>query len=269
MLTSDVLGTNVSAGGEKKYVNVNQGNLNPLAEPFVPSFLKNSVANDIAIKNQTMDPCDYSINSEEHTIPVPFNIATPDISFNTTNTHMEPSSGELDPLANPFIPMLVDLTLDTSSDASTSSLSSIGDISELEPLSIISELKKKNSERPVIAHLNINSLSSKFEPLTSLIQDNIDLLIVTESKLDETFPQGQFHIDGFSKPIRLDRNRHGGGIIIFIRNGLTCNELKPRTLYPDLECTLLELRIRQCKWLIVAGYNPEKKGYRLFPQKNK
>ena len=45
---------------------------------------------------------------------------------------------------------------------------------------------------------------------------------------------------------------------MFTREGLTCKELKPRRLYPDLECTLLELRIRQCKWLVVMGYNPHK-----------
>ena len=27
--------------------------------------------------------------------------------------------------------------------------------------------------------------------------------------------------DGFARPIRLDRNRSGGGVIIFIRDGLT------------------------------------------------
>ena len=92
----------------------------------------------------------------------------------------------------------------------------------------------------------------------SLIKETIDLLLVTESKLDDTFPADQFQIEGFLRPIRLDRNRNGGGLIIFAREGLTCRELKPRKLYPDLECTFLELRIRDCKWLVVMGYDPHK-----------
>ena len=91
-----------------------------------------------------------------------------------------------------------------------------------------------------------------------VIKDTIDFLVVTESKLDDTYPPDQFQIEGFSKPIRLDRNRNGGGLIIFVRDGLPCKELKPRKLYPDLECTFFELRIRQCKWLVVTGYNPHK-----------
>ena len=38
----------------------------------------------------------------------------------------------------------------------------------------------------------------------------------TETKLDDVFPLSVFHIDHFSTPYRLDRNRNGGGIIIYI-----------------------------------------------------
>ena len=136
-----------------------------------------------------------------------------------------------------------------------------------DPYAILSNLKEKNSERPVIAHLNINSISSKFEPLVDMVQENVDFLVVTESKLDDTFPLGQFQIEGFSRPIRLDRTRNGGGIIIFARDDLTCNELKPWVLYPELECTFLELRIRQTKWLLVIGYNPQKEKTGKFLEK--
>ena len=55
-----------------------------------------------------------------------------------------------------------------------------------------------------------------------------------------------------------------GGVIIFIRDDLTCHELTPRVLYPELECTFLEMRIRQSKWLVVAGYNPHKENTTKF-----
>ena len=99
----------------------------------------------------------------------------------------------------------------------------------------------------------------------------IDFLLITESKLDDTFPMGQFRIEGFSRPIRLDRNRNGGGLILFTRDDLTCRELKPRVLYPELECTFLEVRIRHNKWLVLVGYNPQKEniGYFLSKISNK
>ena len=40
--------------------------------------------------------------------------------------------------------------------------------------------------------------------------------MISETKLDESFPSNQFLIDGFSAPFRLDRNDEGGGVIIYI-----------------------------------------------------
>ena len=55
----------------------------------------------------------------------------------------------------------------------------------------------KNVNKPMIAHLNINSLRSKFEFLISLSEDKIDVLMISETKLYESFPTNQFMINGF------------------------------------------------------------------------
>ena len=53
-----------------------------------------------------------------------------------------------------------------------------------------------------------------------LVKDNIDILMLLETKLDSSFSHAQFIIKGYSKPYRLDRGRNGGGLILFIREGL-------------------------------------------------
>ena len=141
-----------------------------------------------------------------------------------------------------FFPLLPNLDISATSCGEVSVMSD-----DENPHYILKKLKEKNSERPIIAHLNINSISSKFEPLISMIKDSIDFLLVTESKLDDTFPKGQFQIEGYARPLRLDRTRNGGGLIVFVRDDLTCKELKPRVLYPEIECTFLEVRVRQSK----------------------
>ena len=67
----------------------------------------------------------------------------------------------------------------------------------------------------IIAHLNINSLRNKFEILVDQIKGKVDLLMVSETQLDESFPQGQFKISGFGRPFRHDSNSKGGGIMLF------------------------------------------------------
>ena len=44
--------------------------------------------------------------------------------------------------------------------------------------------------------------------------------MISESKLDDSFTEGQFLIEGFGKPFRLDRNKNGGGIMLFVRSNI-------------------------------------------------
>ena len=64
--------------------------------------------------------------------------------------------------------------------------------------------------------VSINSLRNKFETLASLVTSDIDILIISETKINESFQTSQFLIDGFSTPCRRNRNAHGGGILEII-----------------------------------------------------
>ena len=69
-----------------------------------------------------------------------------------------------------------------------------------------------------------------FESLVPLVKDKIDILMISETKLDDTFPFSQFTIEGYSQQFRLDRNCHGGGIIIYVRGHLTCKKINSYSL---------------------------------------
>ena len=81
-------------------------------------------------------------------------------------------------------------------------------------------LRLKNVNKLIIAHLDINSLRNKFEFLISLMKGNIDILMISETKLDQSFPVNHFMINGFSAPFRLDRNDKVGVIILYIREDI-------------------------------------------------
>ena len=129
---------------------------------------------------------------------------------------------------------------------------------------ILSNLRKKYIGRLIIGHLNINSLRNKFEELKFLTQGRMDILMISETKLDESFPTNQFLIEGFSAPFRFDRNSEGGGIIIYIRNDIPCKELNNHNLPKDIEGIFIELYLRKNKWLLFGGYNPNKESISNF-----
>lgn len=77
---------------------------------------------------------------------------------------------------------------------------------------VMKEIRKSNFRKLIVAHLNINSLRNKFEALKEIVKGNVDILMISETKLDESFPEGQFLIEGFTIPFRLDRNKNGGAL---------------------------------------------------------
>ena len=81
-------------------------------------------------------------------------------------------------------------------------------------------LKKRNPDKLIFGNLNINSLSSKFDQMKVLLQGKVDILVLTESKLDDTFPLNHFIMEGYSPPYRFDRNRNGGGVIVYLQFSL-------------------------------------------------
>ena len=82
----------------------------------------------------------------------------------------------------------------------------IGDASEEDPFCLLKKLMLKNSHQVVIGQININSIRNKFELFKKLVKGILDIVVVTESKLDESFPQQQFLMEGYNLPFRADRN---------------------------------------------------------------
>ena len=80
----------------------------------------------------------------------------------------------------------------------------------------LNEIRKKNSNRIITAHLNINSIRNKFEMLKEVVGTKIDILLISETKLDDTFPLNQFVLEVFTPPYKLDKAKHGGGLMLFV-----------------------------------------------------
>ena len=91
-------------------------------------------------------------------------------------------------------------------------------------------IRLRNVNNIIIAQININSIRNKFDLLSHYVCGNIDILIITETKLDKSFPSGQFLLHGYSEPFRLDRNQFGGDLLVFIREDIPCSILNIKQL---------------------------------------
>ena len=104
-------------------------------------------------------------------------------------------------------------------------------------------------------HLNINSIVPKIEQLRSLIiNSNIPVVGITETKLDNTVNNEEVEIDVYNL-IRSDRNREGGGIACYIKTIISFNY--HRSLSENFENILIDILLPKSK-LVTLGiiYRP-------------
>ena len=126
----------------------------------------------------------------------------------------------------------------------------------------IQQQRVDNAKSIIVGHLNINSIRNKFIFAESIVKA-FDLFLVSESKLDSTFPMNQFHIFGF-KVFRLDHNRFGGGLILYINENIPCRPLNDHPTFPNLELIAIEIHQNKRRWLFIGMYKPPSQSDREF-----
>ena len=57
----------------------------------------------------------------------------------------------------------------------------------------LENIRCKNINRLLFTQLNMNSLRNKFESLQHITNKNVDVLLISETKIDSSFPSVQFH----------------------------------------------------------------------------
>ena len=90
------------------------------------------------------------------------------------------------------------------------------------------ELRNKYPNSPIISYLNISSFRNNitdFRKITS--KAPLGIGCIDETKLDESFPDFQFHMENYQfPPFRRDRNSKGGGKLVFVKNSLVAKRVK-------------------------------------------
>ena len=65
-------------------------------------------------------------------------------------------------------------------------------------------------------------------------------------------------------PYRKDRNRNGGGVMIFVKEDLPSKLLSKHTFHADIEALIVEINLRKAKFLLVGGYRPSSQSHNYF-----
>ena len=117
----------------------------------------------------------------------------------------------------------------------------------------------------MIAYLNINSIRNKIDFLREICKKApFDILCVDETKIDSSFPDAQFHIEGYQyPPFRRDRDENGGGKIVYIKEGIITKRIS-NLEGKSSETICLEITFSKKKWCVVFAYRPPIKNKETF-----
>ena len=85
-----------------------------------------------------------------------------------------------------------------------------------------------------------------------------DYLVLSKTKLEDSFPSAKFSIPDYVIRAGRDRHKNGGGLIEFVKEGLICKRLKNFESNTS-QCICSEITISKRKWLCFSIYKPHSK----------
>eukprot|EP00795_Rhopilema_esculentum_P004074 gene4075-20254_t len=121
------------------------------------------------------------------------------------------------------------------------------------------ELRNKDNRNVLICHQNINSIQNKIEDLKELNKSlSAQILFITETKIDNTYPDEQFKIEGY-RIFREDRKKGGGGIMAYVTEQVISKKLKtPKKCYEKFEVLACSIELPGVKLIVLCLYRPPK-----------
>ena len=126
---------------------------------------------------------------------------------------------------------------------------------------LLSYLKSKGFR---IGHLNVQGLGNKFDEIKLLLNSNhtqIQILGLSETKLNNIHPSTFFEVNCYQKPFRRDRQENnGGGLLIYVKNEVNCKRREDLES-EQLECIWLEVNpVKSKSFLVGHVYRPPNSG---------
>ena len=102
---------------------------------------------------------------------------------------------------------------------------------------VLKVLRNDNLFNLNFCYLNIISVRNKLTDIQTIINGNVDIVSIAETKLDASFPSAQFTLERYHTPYRPDINK-SGGILVYVKSSIPSHCL----CYEEL-CRLFLLRL--------------------------
>ena len=114
----------------------------------------------------------------------------------------------------------------------------------------------KHPQKVFLSPININSIRNKLDSLFEFTYGLVDFLAVSETKLDSSFPIGQFNLPGFRTLYGKDLLAKSGGLLVYVNSNIRSKMLKLPDCPSYIQVIPVEIILKKQKWLVIAIYTP-------------
>ena len=81
----------------------------------------------------------------------------------------------------------------------------------------LSNIRKSNINRFIRVHININSVRNKFDQLVDGFKGKINVLMISETQIDDSFPTMHFMLED---TVSVGYDEFGSGILVYVQEGI-------------------------------------------------
>ena len=121
----------------------------------------------------------------------------------------------------------------------------------------------QNAKNVTIGTPNINSSRNNIGTVEELITNNVDIYLLSETGIDESFRNQQFNISNH-KTFRGDRNKHGAGLLFYNNENIPCKLINDEIIPNYIEMIMFEFMVKARKWLCIGLYKPPSQNENYF-----
>ena len=85
-----------------------------------------------------------------------------------------------------------------------------------------------------------------------IINGNVDIFKIAETKLDGSIPTSQFELEGYYSHFRLDITKQSGRLLVYIKSSIPSRQLSYGSICNFIQAIPFEINLRQEKWLVIS-----------------
>ena len=113
-------------------------------------------------------------------------------------------------------------------------------------------LRHSHLNNVIFSYLNNNSSRNNFGDLDKIVDGNIDILCIAETKLDERFPNNQFVYQYNQSNILSGIAENKGCLMEFVKSRRTSRSLNDFKIPSNIQIIPFEINLRNEKWLVAS-----------------